>query len=85
LLFDYHRPNKIKVARIFNSYGPRMHPNDGRRSIPNPHRADRKHLDPARRAAPSSVRGSTSPVVRQAGQRTRGEVPAEGGRRWLRF
>ena len=32
LFFDYHRQYKlkIKVARIFNTYGPRMHPNDGR-------------------------------------------------------
>ena len=32
LFFDYHRKNKvpIRVARIFNTYGPRMHPNDGR-------------------------------------------------------
>ena len=32
LVFDYHRQHKleIKVARIFNTYGPRMHPNDGR-------------------------------------------------------
>jgi UDP-glucuronate decarboxylase len=32
LFFDYYRQNKvqIKVARIFNTYGPRMHPNDGR-------------------------------------------------------
>jgi UDP-glucuronate decarboxylase len=32
LFFDYHRQFdvKIKVARIFNTYGPRMHPNDGR-------------------------------------------------------
>ncbi len=32
LFFDYHRENKIdiRVARIFNTYGPRMHPNDGR-------------------------------------------------------
>lgn len=32
LFFDYHRQNKvkIKVARIFNTYGPHMHPNDGR-------------------------------------------------------
>jgi len=32
LLFDYHRENKvdIRVVRIFNTYGPRMHPNDGR-------------------------------------------------------
>ena len=32
LLFDYHRQHGIgiKVARIFNTYGPRMHPNDGR-------------------------------------------------------
>lgn len=32
LFFDYHRQNQvdIKVARIFNTYGPRMHPNDGR-------------------------------------------------------
>ncbi len=32
LFFDYHRQNKvnIKVARIFNTYGPRMHPEDGR-------------------------------------------------------
>jgi len=32
LCFDYHRQNdvRIKVVRIFNTYGPRMHPNDGR-------------------------------------------------------
>ncbi len=32
LFFDYHRQHnlKIKVARIFNTYGPGMHPNDGR-------------------------------------------------------
>ncbi len=32
LFFDYFRQHKlrIKVARIFNTYGPRMHPNDGR-------------------------------------------------------
>ena len=32
LFFDYHRKHgvRIKVARIFNTYGPRMHPNDGR-------------------------------------------------------
>ena len=32
LFFDYHRTNQvpIRVARIFNTYGPRMHPNDGR-------------------------------------------------------
>jgi UDP-glucuronate decarboxylase len=32
LFFDYHRQHglQIKVARIFNTYGPRMHPHDGR-------------------------------------------------------
>src|SRR6202007_247945 len=32
LFFDYYRQyqTEIKVARIFNTYGPRMHPNDGR-------------------------------------------------------
>ncbi len=32
LFMDYHRANgvKIKIIRIFNTYGPRMHPNDGR-------------------------------------------------------
>jgi len=32
IFFDYHRQNKvnIRVVRIFNTYGPRMHPNDGR-------------------------------------------------------
>ncbi len=32
LFFDYHRQHglEIKVARIFNTYGPRMHPSDGR-------------------------------------------------------
>ena len=32
LFFDYHRQHnlKIKVIRIFNTYGPNMHPNDGR-------------------------------------------------------
>ena len=32
LFFDYYRQNNvnIRVVRIFNTYGPRMHPNDGR-------------------------------------------------------
>jgi UDP-glucuronate decarboxylase len=32
LFHDYHKQNKvrIKIVRIFNTYGPRMHPNDGR-------------------------------------------------------
>ena len=32
LFFDYYRQHKvqIRVVRIFNTYGPRMHPNDGR-------------------------------------------------------
>jgi UDP-glucuronate decarboxylase len=32
LFFDYHRQHKlqVKVIRIFNTYGPKMHPNDGR-------------------------------------------------------
>ena len=32
LFMDYHRQHgtRIKIARIFNTYGPRMHPNDGR-------------------------------------------------------
>ena len=32
LFFDYHRQHNlnIRVVRIFNTYGPRMHPNDGR-------------------------------------------------------
>lgn len=32
LFFDYHRQHalEVKVARIFNTYGPKMHPNDGR-------------------------------------------------------
>ncbi len=32
LFMDYHRQNrvKIKIVRIFNTYGPKMHPNDGR-------------------------------------------------------
>ncbi|MBF0562890.1 MAG: NAD-dependent epimerase/dehydratase family protein, partial [Alphaproteobacteria bacterium] len=32
LFFDYHRQHgvRIKVARLFNTYGPKMHPNDGR-------------------------------------------------------
>jgi len=32
LFFDYHRQNRvnIRVVRLFNTYGPRMHPNDGR-------------------------------------------------------
>jgi UDP-glucuronate decarboxylase len=32
LFYDYYRQHglRIKVARIFNTYGPRMHPNDGR-------------------------------------------------------
>ncbi len=36
LFFDYYRQHgvRIKVARIFNTYGPRMHPNDGR-VVPN--------------------------------------------------
>jgi UDP-glucuronate decarboxylase len=32
LFFDYHRQNKVRISvvRIFNTYGPRMHPDDGR-------------------------------------------------------
>ena len=32
LFFDYHRQHnvRVKIARLFNTYGPRMHPNDGR-------------------------------------------------------
>jgi UDP-glucuronate decarboxylase len=32
LFFDYHRQHQleVKIVRIFNTYGPRMHPNDGR-------------------------------------------------------
>ena len=32
LFMDYHRQHgvRVKIARIFNTYGPRMHPNDGR-------------------------------------------------------
>jgi len=32
LFFDYYRQHnlRIRVVRIFNTYGPRMHPNDGR-------------------------------------------------------
>jgi UDP-glucuronate decarboxylase len=32
LFMDYHRQNKVdtRIVRIFNTYGPRMHPNDGR-------------------------------------------------------
>jgi UDP-glucuronate decarboxylase len=32
LFYDYHRQHglEVKIARIFNTYGPRMHPNDGR-------------------------------------------------------
>lgn len=32
LFMDYHRQNgvRVKIVRIFNTYGPRMHPNDGR-------------------------------------------------------
>jgi UDP-glucuronate decarboxylase len=62
LFFDYWPPAQaaIKVARIFNTYGPRMHPNDGRvvsnfivqalRRGPD-HRLRRRH----RRRAPSAT------------------------------
>jgi UDP-glucuronate decarboxylase len=38
LFFDYHRQHRlrIKVARIFNTYGPRMHPNDRSISVTRP-------------------------------------------------
>jgi len=51
LLFDYHRQYKlrIKVARIFNTYGPRMHPNDGR-VVSN-------FIDQALKGAPITVYG----------------------------
>ena len=61
LFFDYHRQHKlrIKVARIFNTYGPRMHPNDGR-VVSNfivqalqgrgHHDLRRRHADPRRSA-----------------------------------
>ena len=56
LFFDYWRQHKlrIKVARIFNTYGPRMHPNDGRvvsnfviQALLRPryHRVRRRHSD----------------------------------------
>src|SRR5215472_14005088 len=55
LFFDCHRQHKlrIKVARIFNTYGPRMHSNDGRvvsnfivQSLRNRHhRLRRRHAD----------------------------------------
>jgi UDP-glucuronate decarboxylase len=57
LFFDYHRQHKlrIKVARIFNTYGPRMHPDDGRvvstfivQALAGepPHRLRRRRPDP---------------------------------------
>ena len=51
LFFDYHRQHKlrIKVARIFNTYGPRMHPNDGR-VVSN-------FIDQALKGAPITVYG----------------------------
>jgi len=51
LFFDYHRQYKlrIKVARIFNTYGPRMHPNDGR-VVSN-------FIDQALKGAPITVYG----------------------------
>src|SRR5213082_113303 len=54
LFFDYHRQYKvrIKVARIFNTYGPRMHPNDGR-VVSN-------FIDQALKGAPITVYGDGS-------------------------
>ena len=51
LFFDYRRQHKlrIKVARIFNTYGPRMHPNDGR-VVSN-------FIDQALKGAPITVYG----------------------------
>ncbi|TLZ37579.1 MAG: SDR family oxidoreductase [Gammaproteobacteria bacterium] len=51
LFFDYRRQYKlrIKVARIFNTYGPRMHPNDGR-VVSN-------FIDQALKGAPITVYG----------------------------
>jgi nucleoside-diphosphate-sugar epimerase len=48
LFFDYHRQHKlrIKVARIFNTCGPRMHPNDGRDTrLDTPPSIKRRHPD----------------------------------------
>ena len=62
LFFDYHRQHRlrIKVARIFNTYGPRMHPNDGR-VVSNfivqalQGRADHASMATARRRARSAM------------------------------
>ena len=50
LFMDYHRQHRlsVKIARIFNTYGPRMHPNDGRGGEqfhrPGPERRADHHL-----------------------------------------
>jgi UDP-glucuronate decarboxylase len=58
LFFDYHRKHgvRIKVARIFNTYGPRMHPNDGR-VVSN-------FTGAAQRAYHDLRRGHADPLVR---------------------
>ncbi len=49
LFFDYHRSNRvnIRVVRIFNTYGPRMHPYDGarRQQLHPPGHCRRRHHD----------------------------------------
>jgi UDP-glucuronate decarboxylase len=54
LFFDYHRQHNIpiKVVRIFNTYGPRMHPNDGR--------AVSNFIVPALRNEPITIYGDGS-------------------------
>jgi UDP-glucuronate decarboxylase len=45
LFFDYFRQHRLrmKVARTFNTYGPRMHPNDGRVELHRPGAARARH------------------------------------------
>ena len=74
LFFDYWRQHKlrIKVARIFNTYGPRMHPNDGRVVSNFIVQAlhGRGHHDLRRRAA--------DPLVLLCRRSDRGDDPADG-------
>ena len=71
LCFDYHRQNgvDIRVVRIFNTYGPGMHPYDGRVVSNFLVQARRPHRAPLHRALPP-VRADSAPPPRLPRTRT---------------
>ncbi len=79
LFFDFWRQHRlsIKVIRIFNTYGPRMHPNDGRvvsRAI------DRAMPTPLWRIAQTAIRQATTPIQ----VAIRADAGVDASNRWIR-